>query len=218
MKLGTGKFKLNAIRLTAVVILLAIATFSYGKTMRPFEVQTVFFNSFEIKAENNVLEMTWVVTEYNNKNFVIQHSLDGADWEDIAFIPSKNSPESLVGYSFKQSTSISGRHYYRLKHTDIDLKKIGYSPIKMINVTEEKPAISVWPNPAKDVVSISNNGKGINRYTTGNIFDLSGRKVLAIKLEDGTNTINISSLPTGTYLLYLENNDGNSFNQKIIKQ
>jgi Secretion system C-terminal sorting domain len=215
MKLGTGRLNLNTIKLTSIILCMTIGTFSYGN---PFEVKTVFFNSFEIKVENNSIEMTWMCTEYNNKNFVIQQSLNGTDWEDIGFIASKNSPESLVGYSFKQSNTAPGRHYYRIKHTDIDLKKIGYSPIKTITITEEKQNISVWPNPAKDVVNVTNSSKGMNRFTIGNVFDLSGRKVLDIKLGEGMNTINISTLPAGTYLLYLENNDGNSFNQKIIKQ
>ncbi|MDP4263225.1 MAG: T9SS type A sorting domain-containing protein [Bacteroidota bacterium] len=218
MKLDIGQFKMKISKVAAVVLLMTMTTFTYGKTASPFEVQTVFFNSFDIKVSATTIEMTWVVTEYNNKSFVIQHSLNGADWEDVAFIPSQNSPESLVEYSFKLSNATSGRHYYRLKYTDIDLKKIGFSPVKNLLVAEEKQDISVWPNPASNVVNISNNSKGINQYTTGSVFDLSGRKMIAIKLEQGNNTISVANLPAGTYLLYLENSNGNPFNQKIIKQ
>lgn len=214
----TGQSKMNTLKLAALVMLIGAASFAYGRAAYTFGVRTVFFNEFEVKDGNNSVQLSWTVTEYNNKSFTIQRSMNGKDWEDVVIVPSKNSIESLVDYVYTLSKVTPGRQYYRLKYVDNDFTKTGYSPTRAITVAETHSATNVWPNPATDVVNITNNGKGITRYNAAKFFDLSGRKMLDIKLEEGINTINIASLPVGTYLLYMTNTDGTPFNQKIIKQ
>lgn len=58
-------------------------------------------------------------------------------------------------------------------------------------------AMRVWPNPARDYLSIE--GEGLLR---AELFDVSGRMVVAESLQSGSRfTMSVSSLPAGLYIL-----------------
>jgi len=75
----------------------------------------------------------------------------------------------------------------------------------------------MWPNPAKNVININNDGSN-NEYAKAQIYNLAGNLSLEKKLNDGINTIDISSLPAGAYIVKANTNAGSSFTQKIIIQ
>jgi hypothetical protein len=50
------------------------------------------------------------------------------------------------------------------------------------------------------------------------VFDLAGQKVKESTLARGLNSINISHFPPGTYLLRVLGENGQTYNQKIIKE
>lgn len=167
--------------------------------------------------------LKWIVTEYNNKGFYIQHSLNGSDWKDIDSISSKNSALTLDEYFYSHKNTLDGRQYYRLKHISGDLTQTGYSEVVTVMLRKEKQnivkqVISFSPNPATDQVRIINEDGSNKIYSKAKIFDLSGKKVADKKLESHTNTIIITELPAGIYLIRAECNDGTSLSQKIIKQ
>lgn len=62
-------------------------------------------------------------------------------------------------------------------------------------------SLTVYPNPVKDVLNVSTTGL-LNDTVTA-IYDLTGRQVLYGKLSE--NTINVSTLPTGIYILKIDN-------------
>jgi hypothetical protein len=85
----------------------------------------------------------------------------------------------------------------------------------MVSVTSSTE-ITVWPNPAKDVVYVQNNGAGDDAKTA--IFDQFGKMMSATVLHSGNNTLNLSNFPTGTYILHIQVTDGAVYNKKIIKK
>lgn len=72
----------------------------------------------------------------------------------------------------------------------------------------------LYPNPAKDFISIQL--KEMQEIKQATIYDLNGRTVLNPKISD--NKLNVQTLNTGTYLLILQDTDGNKYSQKFIKQ
>ena len=66
----------------------------------------------------------------------------------------------------------------------------------------------IYPNPASGHINIS-----VNRTIEAQLFDLSGHKVADIQLEAGRNTVNISSLKSGVYILRAE-----GIVKKIVKK
>lgn len=74
-------------------------------------------------------------------------------------------------------------------------------------------SFSVYPNPVKDVLNISNSaGAEINALT---IVDINGRTVKQI--NSNVSQINISDLNAGVYFVNINSNEG-SLTTKIVKQ
>ncbi|RZJ66982.1 MAG: T9SS type A sorting domain-containing protein [Flavobacterium sp.] len=75
--------------------------------------------------------------------------------------------------------------------------------------------ISVYPNPAKDLVTVSNNN---NILVDGiQIIDVNGRTVKSVKFEGVTSAeVNISDISAGIYMMTITSDKG-SVTKKIIK-
>lgn len=73
---------------------------------------------------------------------------------------------------------------------------------------------SIYPNPVKDVINITNSVDTIENVT---ITDMNGRVVKNVTLGANEGQINISDLSQGVYILNAASN-GKSFTQKIVKQ
>ncbi len=224
MKLVTAIFTSKTSRLfIGALLMLTITTFTFGREASMVTAPPVFWNVFSAEAKNNSIVLKWVVTEYNNKAFYIQHSLNGSDWRDIDSISSKKSALSLDEYSYTHKNNLEGRQYYRLRHIDGDLSQTGYSEVVTVMLRREnqnkfKQGISFSPNPATDEVRIINEEGSEKFYSKATIFDLSGKIVAEKKLESHTNTITVKELPVGIYLVRAEHSDGSSVSQKIVKQ
>ncbi|MDN3494154.1 T9SS type A sorting domain-containing protein, partial [Winogradskyella bathintestinalis] len=63
----------------------------------------------------------------------------------------------------------------------------------------------IYPNPAENIINISSM-EAID--TKANLYDLSGRLVITTALENTNNTINVSQLKSGIYVLELSNKKG----------
>lgn len=99
----------------------------------------------------------------------------------------------------------------------IDQVKIENENTSAIEITDKSSGISIYPTVTKDLIYISYPSQVIS---TGNIrlFMISGKEVYNKSLKasgDIQETINISSLDAGTYLLVV-NIDGKTESQKII--
>lgn len=70
-------------------------------------------------------------------------------------------------------------------------------------------AFTVYPNPATDAVTVK---EGIINVA---VYTIDGKK---INLQQNQNTINLSPLSKGMYVLYGENKQGNTFTTKLVKE
>jgi hypothetical protein len=174
--------------------------------------------SFNASAkDNDHINLDWKVMELQNKGFYVQHSEDGSKWEDIGFIKSRNIPETEENYSFSYLTALSGKQYYRIKQVDIDGKE-SYSVVRILNFTESNSSLAIWPNPARNMINIANDGDKDGSIAKTQLFNLSGKLSMEKQLQKGLNSIDISSLAPGAYIVKTNTNKGDSFTQKIIKQ
>lgn len=91
------------------------------------------------------------------------------------------------------------------------LKFQGDLNLAVSDVNSNKAKLSVYPNPATDVVNLKSSKeiKGVS------IFDLSGK---VIKKANGSAPVNVSTLQKGTYVLQAINMDGSVENTKFIKK
>ncbi|WP_353084547.1 PQQ-dependent sugar dehydrogenase [Flavobacterium sp.] len=79
----------------------------------------------------------------------------------------------------------------------------------------EKNEFSLFPNPAKNSISIKLSNDNLATKIT--IFDLTGKLILSQKLENNPeNTISISSITKGIYMVSVETENGISYSKKLI--
>ena len=188
-------------------------------TDTPVEIQCssslpITLVSFTVQKQHETTLLTWqTATEQNNKEYQIERSSDGITFNKIGVVISNNNI-SGSRYSYVDAHPLSGNNYYRLKSVDID-GKFSYSNIDEVTFTQSNELI-VYPNPAKDVITIENNLKGNNL----NIFitDLAGRKISQIiRPNNSVLQLSVANLKTGLYILKIT--DGiSSITQKLVKE
>ncbi|WP_395044741.1 PQQ-dependent sugar dehydrogenase [Flavobacterium sp.] len=85
-----------------------------------------------------------------------------------------------------------------------------------LSVSEfEKNGFSMFPNPAKDSFSIKSTTNLVAKNVS--LYDLSGILLLTKKLENSQeNSISVSNLSSGMYLVTIETSEGESFTNKLV--
>ena len=76
--------------------------------------------------------------------------------------------------------------------------------------TIENQSIIIYPNPAKDIITIASSELQNETYT---VFSISGQALMRGKLQGETTTINVSSLASGIYFIKAGNYAG-----RFVKQ
>ena len=76
--------------------------------------------------------------------------------------------------------------------------------------------LNIYPNPAQESLTVTFESDSEHRMNAS-VFNLLGKKVMDIQNLRQYNTINISALPPGQYLLHLTNSIGNYSMHKFIK-
>lgn len=153
--------------------------------------------------ENNVLSWS-TSSEVNTGSFELQRSADNGSYTPIASIPAKNTAAS---YAYSDPVYTSGTLYYRLKMIDID-GRFTYSSI--VALTNNTVGVSLFPNPASDVIYIST-----TVATTATIIDMTGRTLKTIGIAGGiTQPFDIHDLAPGLYCIKIANGQTQRFVRK----
>lgn len=92
------------------------------------------------------------------------------------------------------------------------LYRIGTAPSNtgIQNVKVSGNQLNIFPNPATDIITLS----GAENIQTVTIMDIQGRKVL--EQEGNGQTVNVSSLRGGLYIINVKLGDGSTLIQKLI--
>ncbi len=81
------------------------------------------------------------------------------------------------------------------------------------NINEK--AISIYPNPSKDVIHVSISNSEIKRIE---VFNILGEKIYAINLQNESNSeVDLTSLNSGVYLISILDTSNKTTLKKIIK-
>lgn len=166
-----------------------------GASCKNANILPVTWVNFTAENINNEVSLEWkTASELNNLGYEIQHSIDGKTWENISFVNSKNSSGNSnipLNYQFTHTQPSLGNNYYRLKQIDFD-GKFEYSKIVAANISSTE-AISIYPNPAKDILQI----KGLTTENTVTITNNIGSVVKTF--TNVKNSLLIKDLPKGIY-------------------
>jgi hypothetical protein len=172
--------------------------------------------SADLKSNGNVL-LNWSVSnETNTPVYYVEHSTDGSNWQTIGSVQSNSSMGVIDNMTFTHYNPGTGVHQYRIRMRDET--GIVYSEVKTITI-KNNVELAVWPNPAKDAVYIQTgfNTNGSNKIFA-RIFDASGKQVKEAYLQQGVNTVSVSSLLPGIYMMQVQLANGEIKVEKLVKQ
>jgi uncharacterized repeat protein (TIGR01451 family) len=188
---------------TATTIIKAVVTpvrmMSYEASPQPSP------NGEGVKA---VLNKWTTATEVNTSHFNVQRSIDGKDFKTIGTIASKG----LGDYEFTDNklpiTNDKLTLYYRLEIVDKD-GSITYSEVKNIEYRTRNNELRIYPNPAKDFVTIES--KGVKSVT---VTDCFGRIVFKAAINHTPYIVNLKSFSNGIYIFSFDNGE----KIKVVKE
>lgn len=185
----------------------------------PYKILPVLWKEFSATlARNNQITLNWEVYEQNNQGYYVEQSLDGVNWNSLGFVSAENNPNDLSQYSFTTMGTNAGNIYFRLRTTD-KTGRNGFSDVRMLTMPKaNNQLIAVWPNPARENIQVSNLAEEGTPFQKARLFDLNGQILIEKQLQPGLNTISLSTLKTGTYVLSMIATNGTTQTQKIIKQ
>ena len=169
---------------------------SFTKTV----VVPVTWLSFNARLAGKTVLLDWkTATESNSSHFEVERSINGFEFEKIGIVKAAGNSNSISSYDFTDRLPIKGMNYYRIKQVDLD-GKYTYSEIRKVDIKTELPLFALYNNPSNGSGIIIKTG--ITSALLG-IFDITGKKLTEITVQNHTQQINLSALPSGTYTAVL---------------
>lgn len=154
--------------------------------------------------------------EKNNRGFEIEISGDGKDFNFVGNVASMGDTESGHIYDYIHKQPGAGKHYYRLKQTDLD-GTITYSNI--ISFTIDNPSnIFLAPVPAHNYVKMYFN-KPVTDRTVLEVLNVAMQMVYKKTIPSGTTVYNIplNNLSSGVYIVRILK-EGKTEVRRFIKE
>ncbi len=198
-----------------------VADFSRWTLSMPGNPLPIQFSFFGITCNADKVVLNWrTAFEQNSKYFEVQRSNNSIAWTAIGILPAAGFSNNERAYSFSDNNPLPDNSFYRIAEFDIDGRST-FTAIKQSGCSSPDK-IQLWPNPVQDKLNISLNIKSANIINL-NIYDSKGSLILQQQklLQQGSNllTVDMNSLPKGTYYLRMVgNNDDLQQQFSIIKQ
>lgn len=90
------------------------------------------------------------------------------------------------------------------------------SPFNLSNSNFKLNNISVFPNPSKGFINITNDG--LDNKLVISLFDIQGRNLFKKEIFERNEILNLTSFSNGVYLLNIKNGDKERFEKIILKK
>jgi hypothetical protein len=164
----------------------------------------VLFSSFTAESfERNAL-LKWTTTsEVNSAYFSVERSEDGIAFYSVGTVTAAGESQSELNYEYiDENAFVTKDHfYYRIKEVDVD-GKITLTDLKYVQVNQHaNDQVVVFPNPFTDVLNVYIPESMPNQQRTVVLRDDLNREIRMYTLEGSTNSLILSDLPKGIYLL-----------------
>ena len=167
------------------------------------------FLSFTATAEKEQVQLNWsAASNVNTRYYEIQRSNDAVHFNILNKIV-QNGTHGNYNYSYTDFSPAQGNNYYRLKQVDVNGSYV-FSKIVSVNINVNN-AFKVYPTIAASTLHISVS----QTPSTVIIFNLNGKAVKTLTLNNKEQDINISSLPAGNYII---RNITTNSSLKFVKQ
>ncbi len=179
-------------------------------------VLPVVLTSFTATKNETKVELNWSTSsEFNSDLFVVSRSVDGVNFIKIDSLKAAGNSSKVSNYKLIDQNPYQGVSYYQLKQIDKDAKVALVRTIKVSYQLSDEQVV-VYPNPVSDVLNIK---FSVNQFNKADIFDSSGKLIKTYQLNTNSaiNSVNISNLPKGSYVLKLTGKQ-EQLTKKFIKK
>lgn len=172
----------------------------------PLPVTLISFNGYG-KPAYNLLEWK-TAAEINFSHFILERSMNGSSWTEIATINSRsNSGTGITDYDYKDLLISNNITFYRLLLVDID-GNYKISNTVLIRRSNDNSSIKVFPNPVtKSEVFIDLGSYNPSSKVVINVVDLSGKNVKTINQTIQNNSLirlDLNGLKPSIYMLKIQ--------------
>jgi len=177
-----------------------------GGTFKRLYIQATYASTLPLtlisftakKIEASKVRLDWLSDhEINTSHFLIERSTDGVLFEATGSVTATGSGRGIYSFTNIISTIVP-TYYYRLKMVDRD-NKYQYSNIVLINNNFPGEKLSIFPNPANELITIIS-----NKQQEAFITNTSGQRIKKISLINGNQTVNIAAWNPGIYIIKTE--------------
>jgi hypothetical protein len=163
----------------------------------PAIVLPVGLSNFTASNANGKALLKWqTLSEQGTANFIVQNSINGVNWHDLALLPAAGNSNSKKDYSYTQSNPEKGTNYYRLLQTDISGSK-SYSDTRLLKVDNNTRAFSLLNNST----SAYELQLQINEPVTLSVFNANGMLMKKSKFAPGLQLLDLSNYAKGLYFI-----------------
>ena len=149
--------------------------------------------------------------EYQVKQYVVERSADGFQFEDRGVVNAKGNSSLMQSYVFVDRNLPNGKWYYRIRTEDLDGQKSWTHSVMLEKNAEQENRIQCYPSPVSKQLGIGIHSSRAERSQIS-LIDLSGRVLFeqAVSLKPGMQQIEISvdGFAKGVYLMKFTNRSG----------
>ncbi len=155
--------------------------------------------SFTAQKQKSSVLLKWSVeSESNVSKYLVQHSTNGSNWQEVGSVTSLSNSSNLQHYAFTHDSPENGLNYYRVIQSDYD-GKTGYSEVRRVEISTVARPFKVISNPINNstlkiqVMGLTNQGISM--------VSRDGKLVWRKQFSSGIHSIEVDKLPAGIYLL-----------------
>jgi hypothetical protein len=184
----------------------------YSKSSDPHWTLPIKLTAFAGKTINCTIALNWKTAEEGNAAFFeLQRSVNGTTFTKVATISPKGSYSI---YNYTDAAAPTGTIQYRLRMVDKDGFE-EYSTIISLNNNCSGPVvITAYPNPVKDIVTVS----GVKKQSLVKLINPLGQVLTNIAVVNNTVQVNMVKFPKGTYVLQIIENNTITSNIRLVKE
>jgi hypothetical protein len=191
--------------------LVAIANTGTGNQVMTSSATPLPLQWLSVSARRNSsaqAQIMWQVEEHSVKGYNVEKSTDGTIFSTIGSVAAQG--DGKHSYTFTESLGLQQTAYYRIKQIDLNGRST-YSTILTLHANTGSQ-LSIYPNPVKDVVTISLSNDLLNKNAV--VTDVYGKTLQNIKLTSSPFTLSMEQYPAGSYFIKM----GEEKAIKIIKE
>ncbi|MGI4864080.1 MAG: T9SS type A sorting domain-containing protein [Janthinobacterium lividum] len=180
----------------------------FAVTSNPAGPLPVTLLAFEAQRTGTTVACTWATaSEQHNDHFVVERSLDGANFLALGTVAGQGTSVAAHTYTYADAQPVAGVAYYRLRQVDTD-GTATFSPVVAVQGGEalRTAAIAAVPNPSTGRFALLTSFGTATRLQ-GSVVNMLGQHVLTVDelvpADAASLPLDLSAQPAGVYLVQL---------------